>query len=99
MLKLTGKDGGAAELTDACWIDLCEPTAEEIERVQTRFGVELPSREQLAEIEASSRLRAHRDRLTMSAPLIARHEGIATLSPTGFLLLTDVLITVRFAPM
>jgi magnesium transporter len=99
MLKVTGKDGGEADLADACWVDLRDPSAEEIEQVQKRFDIQLPSRDSLGEIEASSRLRSHRGTLMMSAPLIARQGDVAMLSPTGFLLLPDALVTVRFAEM
>lgn len=104
MLKRVGGDGRTIEsdggsLDDAIWIDLLDPTEEEIGRVEKAYDIAVPSREQLAEIEVSSRLRADRGRLIMSAPLIARHGEIGMLSPTGFLLLPDALITVRFAEM
>ena len=91
-------DGGT--LDRAIWIDLCSPTDEEIERIEKAFDITIPSRENLAEIEASSRLRADRGRLIMSAPLIARHgETGMMLSPTGFLLLESTLVTIRFSEM
>ncbi|WBO22274.1 CorA family divalent cation transporter [Sphingomonas abietis] len=99
MLKLIGKNGEETTLDQAIWADLCEPTDEEIAQVEKRFEVHLPTRAQLSEIEASSRLRSIKGRLIMSAPLIARHEDIGVLSPTGFLLLPDALVTVRFCQM
>jgi len=90
-------DGGSLER--AVWIDLCSPTDAEIERVEKAFDIKIPNREHLAEIEASSRLRADRGRLIMSAPLIARQGELGMLSPTGFLLLETALITIRFAEM
>ena len=92
-----GADGGA--LDRAIWIDLCSPTDAEIERVEKAFDIRIPNREHLAEIEASSRLRADRGRLIMSAPLIARQGELGMLSPTGFLLLETTLVTVRFMEM
>ena len=35
----------------------------------------------------------------MSAPLIARRGDVGVLSPTGFILLENALVTVRFCPM
>ena len=82
------------------WVDLIDPTAEEIERVEAAFGVELPSRESLVETEASSRLRADEGTLYLSAPLIAgTEEDQWRLAPTGFVLTGDWLITIRFAPL
>ena len=91
------EDGGSLER--AVWIDLCSPTDAEIERVEKAFDIAIPNRAHLAEIEASSRLRADRGRLIMSAPLIARQGEVGMLSPTGFLLLESTLVTIRFAEM
>jgi len=105
MLKKVDKVGDTIEadnvgaLERAVWIDLCSPTDEEIASVEKAFDIRIPDRAHLAEIEASSRLRADRGRLIMSAPLISQHGALGMLSPTGFLLLETVLITVRFLEM
>ena len=41
---------------DAVWIDLVEPTANEESKVEGVLGIDIPTREELAEIEASSRI-------------------------------------------
>jgi magnesium transporter len=92
-----GPDGGDADIDTARWIDLLNPTEDEIGRVEQRFAITVPSRESLSEIEASSRLRADKGTLIMSAPLISRDGETHVLSPTGFILMKDVLVTVRFA--
>ncbi|WP_019831223.1 CorA family divalent cation transporter [Sphingomonas sp. PR090111-T3T-6A] len=99
MLKCAGGTSDEKDLAGACWVDLCSPTDEEIARVERQFGIELPSRESLSEIEASSRLRVHQGQLTMSAPLVARQGETSVLAPTGFLLQSGRLITIRFAEM
>lgn len=104
MLKAIDVSGQESELASAAWLDLCDPTEEEIAQVERHFDIKVPTRDNLAEIEASSRLRADKGRLFMSAPLIARRIDAAQadatmLSPTGFILIKDVLITVRFAEM
>ena len=95
----TDEAGAGGSLERAVWIDLCSPTDAEIERVEKAFDIAIPNRAHLAEIEASSRLRADRGRLIMSAPLIARQGEVGMLSPTGFLLLESTLVTIRFAEM
>jgi len=89
-----GSDGARA----CRWIDLVDPSLEEIELVRRQTGVDVPSQESLREIEASSRLRVHTDVLYMSAPLLA---GTATedwsVAPAGFILAPDILVTVRFS--
>ena len=86
-----GKSGGTV------WVDLSQPTDEEIRRVETEFKVKVPSREQLDEIESSSRLRSQGKRLYLSTPLGAPHELIDTApSPLGFVISPELLITVRY---
>jgi magnesium transporter len=82
---------------DCKWIDLVDPTPEEIETIRERFGVDVPTKSVISKIERSSRLAAHGDRLEMNAPLIS---GVDTdrweMAPVGFVLTPDVLLTVRF---
>jgi magnesium transporter len=99
VLRRIDKHGRAVETdAEAVWIDLCSPTDAEIAEVEARYDLSIPSRVSLSEIELSSRLRVDRKgRLTMSAPLIARSQGVAELSPTGFILVQGALVTIRFA--
>ncbi|MGH8303704.1 MAG: magnesium transporter CorA family protein [Steroidobacteraceae bacterium] len=79
------------------WIDLTQPTGEEIERVQAEFGVRVPSREQLDEIESSSRLQSEGKRLYLSMPVGAVHDLVdEASSPLGFVISPELLITVRY---
>jgi magnesium transporter len=96
----TGAGDGPDALKAANWVDLVDPTPEEIARVENAFGISIPSRDNLLEIEASSRLRAHDGILYLSAPLISGTDGDKwQLAPTGFLLNGSWLITIRFAPL
>jgi magnesium transporter len=82
------------------WIDLLDPTQDERTFVEARTHVRLPSREALSEIEASSRLIARDGVLYLSAPLIS---GSRTpqprLSPVGFVLCPNLLVTIRYASL
>jgi len=49
------------------WVDLLNPTSEEMARVRADYGIEVPARESLPEIETSSRQGSHRDP-TRAAP-------------------------------
>jgi magnesium transporter len=94
----TGQIEDAGALKSRRWIDLIDPTPDEIARIEAAFEVEIPSRESLVEIEASSRLRAHDGTLYLSAPLIAgTEEDQWQLAPTGLILNGSWLITIRFA--
>ena len=82
------------------WIDLQDPTPEEVAEVERACGLRVPSREALEEIEATSRIRTEGATLYMSAPLIARSEtGVMMSAPTGFVLNADICLTVRFASL
>ena len=82
------------------WIDLLDPTDSEIEFVENSTGLRVPHREALEEIESTSRNYVENGSIYLSAPLIARAaspEGV--LTPVGFVLGANVLITVRFAEL
>jgi magnesium transporter len=83
------------------WIDLLQPTDEERTRVATEHGVRIPTREQLNEIESSSRLRAEAQVLTMSMPLVAPPEEKADAlpAPLGFILTPALLVTTHYTPV
>lgn len=80
------------------WIDLLDPTPEEIARVSVQTGIRVPSRESLQEIETSSRLRAEGQVLYVSMPLALQDEaaGFAPI-PLGFILSPELLVTIRYS--
>src|SRR6185437_8080236 len=92
------RDSDPAGRTGATvWIDLLQPTSEEIARVETEFRVRVPSREQLDEIESSSRLRSEEKRLYLSMPVAGVHEVVdGAPTPLGFVVSPELLITVRY---
>ncbi len=79
------------------WIDLLDPTSEEIGWTERNLGVRIPSRDDLSEIELSSRLAKEGENMYLSAPVIgAATIEHADLTPAGFIVTPHVLITVRF---
>ncbi|HEY7245677.1 MAG TPA: magnesium transporter CorA family protein [Xanthobacteraceae bacterium] len=89
----------AALPSHVIWIDLLNPTAEEKTLVESRTNLRIPSIELLSEIETSSRLAVDDDTVYLSVPAVAQGDTPdAHLSPTGFILTQNVLVTVRFAP-
>ena len=82
---------------DAVWIDLVEPTANEESKVEGVLGIDIPTREELAEIEASSRLYQEDGAVFMTANLIRRGDNDEPeSSPVTFILKENTLITVRY---
>ena len=85
-------------LRNAVWVDLVDPAETERTAFEHAFGLRVPTKEQLAEIETTSRLRIERDALYLTAPLIFAGENEPwILVPTGFVLTKHVLLTIRFA--
>jgi magnesium transporter len=82
------------------WIDLLQPTDDECKRVETDHGLRIPTREQLEEIESSSRLRAEGQVLTLSMPLVVPEEKPDPQpAPLGFILSPVLLVTARYTPV
>ena len=79
------------------WIDLLDPTEDEIRAVEAATGLDLPNKEQLSEVEASSRLRRVGQALFISVPVIFRGDaGPARITPVGFIVSAEHFVTVRF---
>ena len=82
------------------WIDLLQPTDDERNRVATEYGLRIPTRDHLEEIESSSRLRADGQVLTLSMPLVVPEEKPDALpAPLGFMVSPALLVTVRYTPV
>lgn len=80
----------------ATWIDLLEPTEDERALVELVTGHELPTRDELVEIEPSSRLYDEKGAifLTLSV-LYGIDEKRPQSDPVGFVLVGDRLVSVR----
>ncbi len=84
---------------DALWLDLMAPTREEELAVEAALGLELPTREEMAEIEPSSRLYQVSGATFMTATLLARRDDDdqgRSNAPVTFVLAKGMLITIRY---
>jgi magnesium transporter len=82
---------------DALWIDMLSPTPEEERAVEALVGLDVPTREEMQEIEVSSRLSRDDNRLTMTAPVLTNSAGMNPQNiAMTFILAGDRLITVRY---
>jgi magnesium transporter len=79
------------------WVDLCESTPEEIAKACGAYGLNIPPRKELEEIEFSSRLKYEDGVFTISVPVTPHGPDGDVTSPLGFILNKDMLVTVRFA--
>ena len=84
-------------LTGVIWIDLLDPTDDEERAVETALGLEVPTREEMAEIEDSSRLYAENGAVVMTANLpVGAETEEPMLAPVTFILIGDRLVTLRY---
>ncbi|WP_372398280.1 magnesium transporter CorA family protein [Azospirillum sp. HJ39] len=108
MLHIFVNDGGllrwAREATDeaaplpeaAVWLDLINPTANELARAEALIGASLPTREQMAEIEESSRLRVTGGVLTMTVTaLVWADTDEPRIATVSFVLAGRRLVTIH----
>lgn len=87
----------AAELAGAVWIDLLNPTQQEERAVQDALRLEIPTREEMEEIESSSRLYREDDSLFLTANFLHGVDGGEYGStPITFVLTSQALVTVRY---
>jgi magnesium transporter len=82
---------------DATWIDLEEPTQEEEALVERCILVDVPTRDEMTEIEPSSRLYERDGTLYMTiSALRGVDEDHPTTTPIGFVLAGNRLVTIRY---
>lgn len=97
-LAVRDHDRDAEALRRAVWIDLLQPSREEEHAVQSALGLEVPTREEMQEIESSSRLYREDDNLVLTANfLFGADTGDFNSTPISFVLTANALITVRYA--
>lgn len=85
------------DLSSSVWIDLLDPTKTEIAAVSQATGLRVPTKAEVSEIEASSRLVLRGNVLYLSMPLLTLEGGPHVVS-AGFVLSSERLVSVRFAP-
>jgi magnesium transporter len=83
---------------EATWVDLEEPTQEEEALVERCIHMDVPTEDEMAEIEPSSRLYEQNGALYMTASvLFGVEDGQPTTTPISFVLTDKRLVTVRYA--
>jgi magnesium transporter len=84
-------------LERALWIDMLCPTKQEEKIVEEFFGLEIPTRIEMEEIEPSSRLYRESNALFMTASMIAHSDSPEPkVEAVTFILANQKLITLRY---
>lgn len=82
---------------EAVWIDMRNPSREEERAVEQLCGIEVPTREEMREIEVSSRLYSEDGGDFMTASLVyGLDEGRPDFAPVTFILVRNRLVTLRY---
>lgn len=81
--------------TDIIWIDLLNPTEEEIVQVEKSFGVELFTAQEREEIESSSKFSETETEIGINLNFLRGENGNYINEPVSFILKDNFLITQR----
>jgi magnesium transporter len=88
---------GAVTPEAAVWIDLITPTVQEDKLVEQLLGIAVPTREEMQEIEVSSRLYIENGARYMTATLMCQSDSATPkTTPVTFILSNHRLCTVRY---
>ena len=97
MLERATVEPGAQPPEHAVWIDLITPTVQEDKLVEQFLGIAVPTREEMQEIEVSSRLYVENGARYMTATLMCQSEtATPKTTPVTFVLSNHRLATVRY---
>jgi magnesium transporter len=81
----------------ALWIDLIEPTREEDRMLEQHLGIEIPTRDEMQDIEPSSLLYTENSARYMTARILCHSDTESPkLVPISFILTEKALVTVRY---
>src|SRR5882672_9193943 len=90
-------EAGTAPPETAVWIDLVTPTVQEDKLVEQLLGIAVPTREEMQEIEVSSRLYVENGARYMTATLMCQSDtATPKTTPVTFILSSHRLLTVRY---
>lgn len=95
--KLIALPSQPASVEDAIWIDMLRPRGEDEAMLESSLGLDIPTQEEMREIEVSSRLYLDGDAAFMTAIVLSRTDGDDPVSsPVTFILSGRRLVTVRY---
>lgn len=96
-LERTAVENATALPDGVIWADLVTPTGEEEHLIESAFGIAVPTREEMAEIEPSSRLYIEDNARFMTAALIYDSDtDKPKITVVSFIIANGKLITVRY---
>ncbi|TFF20664.1 magnesium transporter [Jiella endophytica] len=97
--KVVHDTAGPGDLpSNAIWVDLASPTPDEVAAVEALCAIAIPTREEMSEIEVSSRLYSEDGADVMTASVVhGVQNGAPAFAPVTFMLARGRLVTVRYS--
>ncbi len=90
--------GAEGDLREAFWIDLYEPSREEEQRVETALQLEIPTRDEMREVESSSALYTEHGATFVTIRVVERIDtGQARLTTITLILARNQVLIIRYA--
>ncbi len=87
-----------SKLADALWIDLFSPTKAEEQRVEAMLGIDIPTREEMREVESSSALYREQDGTFVTVRVVIRDPNQQPrLAAVTLVLVRNTLLTLRYS--
>ena len=97
LARFDSAEQAMASLPQVVWVDMVYPTAEEEALLEQALAIQIPTREDMAEIEMSSRLYDEAGALFLTANLMSLPNGHDPITaPVTFVLADGRLVTVRY---
>jgi len=91
---------GAAIPEEVIWLDLLNPTPEEERQVEQTLGVDVPTREEMREIETSNRLYEDNGALYLTTTVLYKADtNLPETTQVTFILAGMRLVTNRYADL
>jgi magnesium transporter len=85
---------------EAVWIDLLEPTAAEEKRIEQALAIDVPTHEEMAEIETSNRLYEDNSTLYLTTTVLFKADtNLPQTTQVTFILTGSRLVTNRYADL
>ena len=85
------------QATDAFWIDLSNPEPEEEQFIEKTLSVNIPSRDEMLELEASSRLFSEEGTIYLSCWLLCFESPIPVNTSVAFVVTEKQFVSIRYS--
>jgi magnesium transporter len=83
------------QIEDLIWLDLLQPTPEERNFAEELFNIKLQSREEIEEIESSSKFSETENQIIINSNFMVKEDDTYTAQPVSLILKNNVLISFR----